>query len=716
MRGRSVAATGQDGLVSTPGTGAGVPVGAPASSQQLELLRSAARGKKPVLPPATAAHLPVARVIVDVPLPHLDRLFDYSVPEDLAVQAQPGVRVRVRFAGQDVEGFLAERVAATDHEGKLTPLRKVVSAEPVLAPEVLRLARAVAASFAGSVIDVLRLAVPARHARTEKEPVACERPRRPPPVLAPPSAGWGDYAAGPALISHISRGAAPRAVWTALPGPRWLHEVATAIEAATASGRGSLVVLPDGRDVAQLDAVLAERLRPGEHVRLEADLGPTARYRNFLALLRGDVQIAIGTRAAAFAPVQDLGLVVIWDDGDDLHAEPRAPYPHAREVLALRAELEGAALIAGGWSCSAQTAAWLSSGWARPVAAPRAALRTAWPRISVAGTEFGAQDDPSAHGRLPAPAWRALREGLTRGPVLVQVPRAGYVPGLSCQTCRKPARCTTCHGPLAVPSGEGAQLPECRWCGRVATAWSCPHCQGRRLRASSVGVARTAEELGRAFPGAALVVPRAQEATPAVPGRALVVSTPGLEPPVDGGYATAVLLDGGRLLERAQLAASQDALRHWLAACALVRPAPAGGLVVVCADPQAPAVQSLVRVDPVHFAERELAERTELGFPPAVVLAGLTGPAASVQALADAVALPPGTEVLGPIRREPAGAGSAGASAGTSAEEAEVQLLLRAPRGQALALARAVHAASAARSARREGGPVRVQIDPPNIG
>jgi primosomal protein N' (replication factor Y) len=670
----------------------------------------------------------VARVAVDLALPHLDRVFDYAVPQSMSDDAQPGVRVRVRFAGQDVDGYLIERASQSDHQGRLTPLRRVVSAEPVLSPQVVRLARAVADRYAGTLNDVLRLAVPPRHARVERAEHttgAQDRSSAEQAIRAEVSpaagagagglaTGWEGYPAGAALVARLAAGESPRAVWTALPGPIWTTALASAIEATLGSGRGALVVLPDRRDVEILNAVLTERLGKGRHVRLEADLGPTARYRNFLAVLRGDVMVAIGTRAAAFAPVHRLGLVAIWDDGDDLHAEPRAPYPHAREVLALRAELEDAALIDGAWSRTVECAAWIRSGWARQVVADRSTLRASWPTISVASTAFGADDDPAASGRLPGPVWRAIREGLERGPVLVQVPRAGYLPGLSCQACRKPARCGFCHGPLAFASAStSAGTPECGWCGRGAIDWVCPHCQGRRLRATSVGVVRTAEELGRAFSGVSLVVPRAEAPTPAVPDRALVVATPGLEPPALGGYAAAVLLDGGRLLERPDLRASEDALRRWLAAAALVRSGPHGGKVVICADSAAPAVQALVRVDPAVYADRELDERAELGFPPAKVVAALVGPPSAVQGMAELIQLPPGTEVLGPIEVSPR-SGRERRAGGTA--EPVVQVLLRAPRDQAAALAKAAHDAAAVRSARRDPGTVRIQIDPPDLG
>src|SRR4030095_13266556 len=103
---------------------------------------------------------------------------------------------------------------------------------------------------------------------------------------------------------------------------------------------GTVVVVPDARDLELVDRALSRVLGPGRHVCLAAGLGAAGADRRWLG------------GAAMFAPVRDLGLVVIWDDGDDLHAEPRAPYPHAREVLALRAHRAGAGAPVGGFAPS----------------------------------------------------------------------------------------------------------------------------------------------------------------------------------------------------------------------------------------------------------------------------------------------------------------------------------------------------------------------------
>src|SRR5215218_11326235 len=145
-----------------------------ADPQQLllapETVRRAARPRAPRPAPGPAAVDPVAQVLVDVPLAHLDRPFEYTVPEPMADAAVPGARVRVRFAGQERDGFVLARCPEAEHPGRLAPLRRVVSPEPVLSPQLRRLCREVTDRWAGTLPDVLRLAVPPRHAEAEKVP------------------------------------------------------------------------------------------------------------------------------------------------------------------------------------------------------------------------------------------------------------------------------------------------------------------------------------------------------------------------------------------------------------------------------------------------------------------------------------------------------------------------------------------------------------------
>ncbi|MFB8354204.1 primosomal protein N' [Streptomyces niveus] len=698
--------------------------------EQLAFIRETVRAAKvPRAKPRTwrgaplAAELPVARVVVNKGVLHLDQFFDYAVPEELDETAQPGVRVRVRFGagahqvrggrregGRLIDGFVVERRAESDYTGPLAALAGVVSPEPVLSPELLGLARAVADRYAGSLADVLQLAVPPRNARAEARP-------SPDPLPAPgrPETGtWERYAKGAAFLDALADGGSPRAVWTALPGPHWADELARAVGATLASGRGALVVVPDGRAAARVDTALTALLGEGHHALLTAEAGPQKRYGQWLAVRRGAVRAVVGTRAAMFAPVRDLGLVAIWDDGDSSHSELHAPLPHAREVLLLRAAHDKCAFLLGSTGCTVEAAQLVETGWALPMTADRERFRTAAPLIRTVGDGELARDEAARAARLPSLAWQAVREGLRTGPVLVQVPRRGYVPRLGCERCRTPARCRHCAGPLEAP--EQREL-HCGWCGRGEPDWRCAQCGGTRLRASVVGARRTAEELGRAFPAVPVRTSGRDHILDTVPGRpALVVSTPGAEPVAEGGYAAALLLDGWAMLGRPDLRAGEEALRRWLHAASLVRGQADGGTVVVVAEPTLRPVQALVRWDPVGHAQRELAERAELGFPPVSRMAAVTGGPDAVAAFLAAAELPPDAEVLGPVPLPVTDPARPRRTGDPPPGELWERALLRVPPGSGAALATVLKSAQAGRLARGGGDPVRIRIDPPDIG
>lgn len=636
---------------------------------------------------------PVARVRVDSTLPQVDRTFDYRVPAELSEDAVPGARVRVLFNGHELTGYIEERAATTDWtRTSLLPLKSVLSRVPSVAPEIFALAEALADRYASTVANVLRLAVPPRIAALDKkyapllsgyesaylgdsavstsdapenaesepstafaasiaaassatDPYAwLATPGAPAPfVLDPPALNpdapdaasvFSDYENGAEFIEDVAAGAATRAVMTVLPGHlehTWVDVVATALAAAAASGRGAIAVVPTAKNLDLLEAALAERLPADSFVRLSSDSTPHTRYHGFVKARLGQVPVVIGTRAAAYAPVANLGLVVCWDDGDSSLVERRAPYCHARDVLLLRASAEGTAALFAGFSMSSEAARLVRTRWASHVRAPRALVRDYSPRIFSTGSEFELARDPlAAMARIPHLAFEYARRALARGPVLVQVARSGYIPSFSCERCRMPARCGECSGPLSVASGSS--VPSCSWCGHLAQQWRCSECGFTHWRYSAAGATRTAEELGRAFPNVPVISSAGDHVRASVgPEPALVVATPGAEPVAFGGYAAALLLDADKMLRFDSLRAPEAALRRWLNAAALVRPAALEGTVVTTASPS-PVEQALVRWDPAWFARQELEERAQTGLPPAVRTAAVTGAEADVRA------------------------------------------------------------------------------------
>lgn len=639
----------------------------PHESPQLDLLRgfdfSSLKPAGTATSEESAVHLPVARVHIDSYVPHLDRLFDYSVPASLDAQAQPGVRVRVKFNNRTVSGWIRER-AQQSSIGRLLPLKEVVSPVSVVSAEVFTLADQLADRYAGLVADVLRLAIPPRVASVEKPYLPRHDDCGPGKgglthtycadaldLEAPEITGFADYKNGTEFCEDLLAGAAARAVMAVLPSHperSWEDLLATALVATASTGRGALAVVPDYKSLDRLSSALAQLVPPSAFVRLTAHDQPTVRYRNFLLARCGAVRIVIGTRSAAYAPVANLGLVACWDDGDSSLVEQKSPYCHARDILLLRASHENTAALFMGYAVSSEAARLVRTRWASFIGAERDLVRSFTPRVMTTGDDYALARDPlAAIARIPHQAFAVAKDALGVGPVLVQVARAGYIPALSCQRCRMPARCTDCRGPMSVLRGGSA--PQCGWCGHLAQGWHCIECGYDRWRTGAAGALRTAEELGRAFPGVPVITSSGENIRSFIgPEPALVIATPGGEPVAEGGYSAALLLDADRMLQFDSLRAPETALRRWFNAAALVRSFAVGGRVVTTASPS-PTLEALIRWDPMGFALWEMDERSEIDLPPAVRTAAITGSEKAVQTFLDAVELPNEVRISGPV-------------------------------------------------------------------
>ncbi|WP_435300018.1 primosomal protein N' [Timonella sp. A28] len=704
--------------------------------------------QKPVGAIKYAEKDPIAAVCVEKLPPHLDQLFDYAIPEKFDADIRPGVRVKVRFGAQVLDGFVVERKSTTTHEGKLSPIKSVVSKTELVRPHDVALYTTIADYYAGSLQDILRLAVPPRHAKTEKafleahasDTCLPHESDEPDTETSDPRTDetehiWQQYNAGIPFVQRVLAQQQPRAVWAALPGfgklvahsasaetPHWAQALVSLARQVAVRGKQTLIVVPTIKDVHRVrDVLLSEGVRACDcsgdkgltFVELSHELTAAQRYMGYLQSVHGCADVVVGTRAAAFAPMPRVGLVVCWDDADSAHQELHAPYPHTREVLSLRSEFESCALLIGGFNRTVHAQSLLSTGWAQDVSGSRDVVRQAAPLVTAFDELEIQRDSGGKHGRLPSRVWQAIRDGLNRGPVLIQVPRSGYVPAVACVQCREAARCGQCHGPLGLASGGG--VPQCTWCGALAGDWACGSCGAHRVRAIRIGSDRTAEELGRAFPGVTIKVSGAQSkggVIEEVPARsALVIATPGAEPFVASGYVLAVLLDAQLSLSGNGLYRDQETLSRWLRACALVQSRHHGGKAFLVGQGAAVPTAGLVRWDPVGVAQRELDERRELRMPPLWRVAAVSGERLAVEAFLREVQLPSSAEVLGPVDV----AEESGAFSEPGVFGGVVRAIVRVELRQGRELARALKTMNRISSAKRSLGLVSVILDPKEL-
>lgn len=612
----------------------------------------------------------IAKVAIDSPLPQLDRLFDYEVPEHLDTLANPGVRVRVPFgrSKKTVEGFLVEISDKSEFNGQLSEINEIVSAAPILDRDIYDLCRAVADRQASTASDVFRLAIPDRSVAVETKWLET--------FAVKPNQNAGSSKRETALVNPV---------FTEF-GPKWVEEIVEMAREATVLGGSTIIVLPDFRDQALVFSALSQAQLSDLVLDYSSLQTKSKRYSSFLSCLSKDSAIVVGSRSAIFAPVRNLKKIIIWDDADPSHQEPSSPYSHTREVALLRQQIQNCDINILGHSRSVEVARYLNIKFFKDVTKP-------FPIPKVANS--------SSDLRVDSLAWQAIRSGLESGAVLVQVAAKGTSSSAYCSECSTRAMCKNCNGPIWI---DQRNMTRCRWCNAGNLDFKCQSCGSASLRQGRAGSSRTVAEFGKAFPGAKIIEATGDEKVLKAPENSLVIATPGAEPTVRSGYTAVVILDANIALSKDSLRATEDAVRSWANAIALLNSS--GRAVVVGLSGMLATKFSLWSM--AEIANHELANRAELRFPPSIRLASIGTSAEIMQEVLPAFETIKGIEVLGPIAVKDRGA------------EVESRVLLKFDYSSGPALADALKALSLKLSAGhqrmniksgRAMRPIRVKMD-----
>lgn len=651
----------------------------------------------------------IARVLIDTDLPHLDRLFDYRIPTDMDVEC--GMTVRVKMAGKRYDGWVIERTGTSTFEGRLRPIENVVTAIPVLTPAMLDLAHDLAQRNAVPLAKIVGSFIPDRHAGAEKAFLASLDPSsglKPRDHERERSELWRSYPMADALLSRLARGEAPRAVWQLLPSmlthhPGPAHPFLDLIDAVLCSRRRVLIIVPTASDVDRIENLIDSMPEPPRVAYQRSTDSKYRRYTNYLSALLGTVDIVVGTRTTVYAPLSDLGAILIVDPGDDRLSDPQAPYLSALDVAVRRAHLEQVSLISAGMSVSVRAAALVRSGWAALVRPGLDAFRSQTAVVYVPDDEDRLRDGSGGLGRIPTHVQQRVRAALEEGPVLVHVPNRGWVSVVTCVRCAMPGRCTTCHGPLRANSESELS---CSWCARPQIRWRCTECASSQWRSARIGSARTAEELGRIFSGVPVTTSDSEHGLlEDVDGRKrLIIATPGAEPVAEDGYAAGLVLDAYAIVGRPELWAPEEAFRRWMNVLGLIRPT--GSLTIVGVD-EPTIAQALIRRDPFGFVSRILDEREMLGFFPSKCIVAIDGKRDNVEEFISQVTIPTRCEPLGLAARS-------GRDVQKSHGADPVRALYRCEWDAAPALIGQIKATQISRSA-KHAGTVSVRVNPQQL-
>ncbi|MBI3331199.1 MAG: primosomal protein N' [Candidatus Omnitrophica bacterium] len=446
----------------------------------------------------------IAEVAFNLPL---EKTFHYLIPPALQGSVEPGKRVAAPFGPRERIGFVLRLVAESPIR-ELKEIRRVLDPVPVIAGERWALASWLSDYYCCSLGEALAAMVPGGL-------------RTPVPVPGTPQhdadsgePGTGVPGTGTVVLSaHQRRALHPilDALEARRSDPVLLFGVTgsgktelylQAIDRALRQGRSAICLIPEIALTPQTTDRFVERF--GDQVAVwHSRMGARQRAADWVRLAQGARRIVVGARSAVFAPVRDLGLIIIDEEHEPTYKQEDSPRYHAREVAAARARLTGAAVLLGSATPSIES---FYAAARRPGHLVTLPERVAGRELPAAEVIDMREEMSSRHrlGPLSGRLERALAQTVERGEqAMLLLNRRGFARVAQCKTCGTVERCARCSVPLVYHAGRRELV--CHYCNfHEPPAELCRQCRKGYLRFRGTGTERVESELHRLFPVASI--------------------------------------------------------------------------------------------------------------------------------------------------------------------------------------------------------------------
>jgi primosomal protein N' (replication factor Y) len=443
-----------------------------------------------------------ALVGVAVPVP-LRRTFTYRVPEVGGNGIGLGSRVRVPFGRRSVKGTVVLYPAPKPKDGvEVKDLEATLPESPALDAHLLELTRFVADYYLCSWGEAIEAALP-------PDPPARKRPVRqvaPAPAVAAvsPFRAVSPTLAQSTVLETLlpavaNRAFAPFLLWGAT-GSGKTEVYLLAAQAALAAGRGVLYLVPEIGLTPLLVARIEARF-PGQVATLHSAMPPRVRRAAWEDIRRGAKRFVVGARSAVFAPVPDLGLVIVDEEHDPSYKQEDAPRYNGRDVAVVRARLASVPVVLGSATPSLESFHHAHRG--RYVLLPLGGRveQRPMPEVELIDMreEFRSRGDVTP---LSRPLAAALVDCLARGEqALILRNRRGWAAAILCPACGERISCRRCS--LALTWHKKERRLRCHACGASQPLpVVCPSCGGTDLRELGEGTERIEDEIAKVVPDA----------------------------------------------------------------------------------------------------------------------------------------------------------------------------------------------------------------------
>lgn len=580
------------------------------------------------------------RVALDVPL---QKVFEYSLPEDVA--ARIGDRVAVRFGAQQKVGVVVEeRATPLLPAARVKPINALRDDAPRLPGDWLELMRFLSGYYQRPFGETVISALPPRLRSIRPLPRKALK-QQPQPVGSRFVSRHELTETQARVVQHVGDGFNAFLLHGVTGSGKtevYLHLVAKALE----RGKQALVLVPEISLTPQLEARFREAFPDAHLALMHSGLEDVARTSAWLAAARGEAGIVLGTRLAVLAPLPKLALIVVDEEHDPSFKQQEGLRYSARDAAVYRAKLAACPVVLGTATPSLETWHNWTLGRYEKLELPERAAPGA--RLPVVRT-IDLRDNPLEQGFTRTIFEEIEKRLARREQSLVFINRRGYAPVLACEACGWTAGCARCTARMVLHAANGKRNPSgtlrCHHCGAEgAIPRACPTCGNVDLKAMGRGTQRVEETLAAHFPGARIVridrdsarrraeLSRTLEGIRRGEGDILV----GTQLLAKGHDFPALTLVGVLNADTALMSTDYRAPERLFAVLAQVsgragRRERPGEVLIQTRYPGHPLFAALARHDYAGFAESQLAERRAAGFPPFVFEAALRAEAPKLE-------------------------------------------------------------------------------------
>lgn len=305
-----------------------------------------------------------------------------------------------------------------------------------------------------------------------------------------------------AILSAIDEGSSDVFLLQGVTGSGKTEVYLRVIQRALEAGKGAIVLVPEIALTAQVVARFKARF--GENVAiLHSGLGGGERFDQWRGIQEGRYRVVVGARSAIFAPLSDLGVIVVDEEHEASYKQGRNPRYNARDVAIKRAELEGACTILGSATPSLESKWRSENGLYRPIFLRKRIQKSQLPRIEIVDMrdEPYQKIRPIFSGLLVNRLNATLKSG---GKAILFLNRRGFSNFIMCQDCGFIPKCRNCSVSLTYHSvNHSLRCHHCNFAARAPEV--CPKCGGREINYPGVGTQRVEGELSRLYPGVPVI-------------------------------------------------------------------------------------------------------------------------------------------------------------------------------------------------------------------